>query len=105
MRRRRLHAVGSQDDEFWNDDLIEEELDPLPRIYNYEEYIQSQEWKSRAEAAKARAGYRCMVCNANKELQVHHRTYARLGNEYCRDLIVLCDGCHTLFHEHRKLAR
>lgn len=88
----------------WDDDMREEELEPLPRIY-YDSYIESQEWKSRAEAAKARAGYRCMVCNSGKALQAHHRTYVRLGNEYCRDLVVLCDECHTLFHTHRKLSR
>ena len=77
-------------------------------IFSYEEYIVSDEWKERAQQAKARAGQRCQVCNASREdvqLDTHHRTYERLGDEDPRDLIVLCRTCHTLFHEHGRLAK
>lgn len=32
------------------------------------------------------------------ELDVHHRTYERLGQEQEYDLTVLCHRCHSLFH-------
>ncbi len=104
MRRRREQR--DDDDDPWNEDLIEEALDPLPKCLPYHLYIDTQEWKSRANAARARADHRCQVCNSNKKrLDVHHRTYVRYGNEYNRDLIVLCCDCHSLFHRNGKLAR
>jgi hypothetical protein len=72
---------------------------------HYEDYIKSPEWKSRAEAAKNRAGNRCQVCNGRESLNAHHRTYENLGNEGEMDLIVLCKDCHKLFHDNGKLRR
>lgn len=73
---------------------------------NYRAYLESPHWRSLSRWAKWKAGYRCQLCNAyDKPLDAHHRTYERLGRELDGDLIVLCRGCHTLFHEHRKLAR
>ncbi len=78
------------------------ELRSLP----YREYLQSPEWKERAALARERAGYRCQVCNAiNVQLNVHHRTYERLGNEVDGDLTVLCQPCHQIFHEKGKLVK
>lgn len=33
-----------------------------------------------------------------KPLQVHHRTYERIGNEGLDDLIVVCPRCHMKIH-------
>jgi len=66
---------------------------------NYYEYIQSDEWKDRAEAAKSRAGNRCQICNSPTKIHAHHRTYARLGCEDPMDITILCDRCHKLFHQ------
>lgn len=74
--------------------------------FDYQEYLQSDEWKSTRDAARERAGYRCQVCNTDGPiLDTHHRTYERIGDELPGDLIVLCRDCHDAFHEHRKLAR
>jgi hypothetical protein len=32
-------------------------------------------------------------------LDVHHRTYERVGQEQLRDLIVLCRTCHSRYHD------
>lgn len=72
---------------------------------DYLRYILSPRWHARSEAAKARAGHRCQVCNADRwfcALEVHHRTYERLGRERDDDLIVLCRHCHELFHRFGK---
>ena len=71
----------------------------------YEQYILSEQWRAKAEDAKARAGYRCRVCNGKHELNAHHRTYERLGNEDPEDITVLCHSCHELFHQYKRLAR
>lgn len=72
---------------------------------NYYEYIQSPEWKTKAEAAKKRAGYRCVVCNGTDRLEAHHRTYERLGNELPEDITALDHDCHELFSKYGRLKR
>jgi hypothetical protein len=64
----------------------------------YREYLQSEAWRQKREAAKASADYRCQLCNAPPPLHVHHRTYERVGRELPGDLTVLCAGCHYRFH-------
>jgi hypothetical protein len=72
----------------------------------YDEYIQSDDWREKADSAKKRAGGRCQVCNSDEPpLDAHHRTYERLGREQPGDLIVLCRACHQLFHGNGRLAR
>jgi 5-methylcytosine-specific restriction endonuclease McrA len=63
----------------------------------YEAYIRSQEWRDKAEALKTEAG-ECAMCGSGVNLEVHHRTYARLGREHPLDLIVLCRPCHARYH-------
>jgi hypothetical protein len=72
---------------------------------DYKAYLQSDDWKARADAAKRRAGYRCQLCNRSRTqviLNVHHRTYERLGHEQPDDLTVLCEDCHGTYEAHRK---
>ena len=74
---------------------------------NYKAYIRSKEWKKKAEAAKVRAGNRCQLCNrpcSEVQLEAHHRTYERLGNELPGDITVLCRDCHQA-HEESKAHR
>ncbi len=72
----------------------------------YKDYLLSPEWQAKRKEALRLAGYRCQVCYAGDvTLDVHHRTYKRLGHELITDLIVLCRPCHDIFHKHGKLAR
>lgn len=68
------------------------------RTMPYKQYLQTPEWQERRKAALKRAGYKCQVCNRSRQLHTHHRTYERRGAELARDLIVLCDECHALYH-------
>ena len=79
-------------------------LDP-PAYRPYDAYLQSEWWKSKRFWAIHDAGGRCQVCNDWRKLQVHHRTYERLGKERDKDLTVLCEGCHKIFHEHGKVQQ
>lgn len=77
------------------------ELKTMP----YQQYLDSPEWKERRAARLKAAGYACQVCNGrNKVLNVHHRTYIRRGEEYARDLVVLCQDCHHMFHRNGSLT-
>jgi hypothetical protein len=75
------------------------------RRVDYYEYIASPEWHAKAEAAKARVGYRCQLCNSGRDdgavLDAHHRTYERLGHERPEDITVLCHECHELYERHK----
>jgi replicative DNA helicase len=67
-------------------------------IMPYEQYLLTPEWQERRAQALERAGNRCQVCYSGDELNVHHRTYERRGNEAPADLTVLCQSCHGWFH-------
>lgn len=71
----------------------------------YKDYLQTPEWQSRRLQHLKSSGFRCQVCNSpEKLLDVHHRTYERRGEEYYKDLIVLCRKCHDTFHSENKLS-
>ncbi len=73
---------------------------------DYYEYIKSKAWREKAEEAKARAGNRCQVCNRSRaevQLDAHHRTYERLGNELPEDITILCRECHQLYEGKKKI--
>ncbi len=80
----------------------QKELRALP----YGEYLQTPHWKRKREDKLRAVGRRCQVCNHGPDtLEVHHRTYERLGQELDEDLTVLCRACHGTFHDHRGLSR
>jgi hypothetical protein len=95
----------------WGKEWVRQELAHRKRLLElrampYEEYLQTPHWKRRREDRLRVAGRRCQVCNRGSvQLNVHHRTYERLGEELDGDLIVLCRACHSTFHKHRKLER
>jgi len=68
---------------------------------NYGVYIASARWKLTREAALRRDKRRCVRCGKPDKLQVHHKTYARLGDEPLDDLVTLCKPCHDLEHPGR----
>lgn len=72
---------------------------------DYAEYLQTEQWQVKRLQALMAADHRCRVCNSPERLDVHHRTYERLGHEQPGDLTVLCRECHEMFHSHRKLTR
>jgi len=71
---------------------------------DYWVYLRSAEWAEFRRGVLDRAGGRCQVCNAAVPLQVHHRTYERLGAELPEDVLALCDSCHVLFSRAGRLV-
>jgi hypothetical protein len=73
----------------------------VPPVVDYYDYIRSAEWRERAIDCKQTANQICADCKQKYELwelQAHHVTYERLGNERPGDLVCLCDGCHKGRH-------
>jgi hypothetical protein len=67
---------------------------------NYQSYLETDYWKAVAGAVKAKAKFRCQVCNSPHDLNAHHRSYDHRGDElnHLDDLICLCRRCHGIFH-------
>lgn len=64
----------------------------------YQAHLASADWQAIKADVMHRAGYRCEACGQPYGLQVHHRTYERMGNEQADDLICLCRDCHRKIH-------
>lgn len=63
----------------------------------YQDYLDSDAWKTRRQHVLARANNRCEQCGASAEV-VHHLSYDRVGNEPLTDLMALCSLCHHQAH-------
>jgi hypothetical protein len=70
----------------------------------YRDYLQTCHWRRTRALALERAGFQCALCQRGERLCVHHRSYARIGFEQPRDLIVLCGTCHEIHHERIVIA-
>lgn len=60
----------------------------------YQAYLQTPHWKAFANKVRAFWDCRCAFCYSAEPLDVHHRTYDRLGHEELTDCIALCHKCH-----------
>jgi hypothetical protein len=69
-----------------------------------DEYLSSDHWYARRKETLDRADNRCQLCYSPRNMQVHHRTYLRLGDEDPFDLTALCRECHEHFHQRGSTA-
>ncbi len=69
----------------------------------YSKYMLSKEWRRKRKARIKFDGGECRgfhILSKRTGLQVHHKTYKRLGNESVRfDLITLCKKHHNKAHK------
>ncbi len=69
---------------------------------DYSKYLNSKAWAETREKFFEQVGWQC-ICG-DTATQVHHKTYANIGKEnLLRDLVGLCDRCHTNLHQSRKV--
>lgn len=78
--------------------------------FAYELYLRSDAWQAKRAAVLERAGRHCERCPAGSgrfpvALDVHHLTYAHLGDEALEELEALCRPCHELADRERRHAR
>lgn len=64
----------------------------------YHQYLMSSQWESKRQELFKLRGKKCERCQDTKDIQVHHKTYDRLGQEKLTDLEVLCSACHQKEH-------
>ena len=60
----------------------------------YRSYLNSPEWQTKRKEAIERDGGECRLCAGKFNLEVHHKTYDRVGDEHSNDLTTLCEKCH-----------
>ena len=72
-------------------------------MIEYDTYMKSAKWKKTRKRSLIFYDNRCAICYRHGRLEVHHRTYKRLGAEILSDLVPLCPGCHEIFHNSGRL--
>ena len=69
------------------------------RQKDYQEYLKSAHWEMLRRAVLERDGFRCVRCQWDKHLQVHHKFYRqRFEDSEPDDLETLCRTCHKREH-------
>jgi hypothetical protein len=71
----------------------------------YQQYLASEHWQDvrrRYWACKLH-DRTCFACHkGDRPLEVHHKTYKRMGAERLHDLCLLCRDCHQSTHDYVK---
>ena len=68
---------------------------------SYDDQLRMKEWHEFRELVLKQKGYRCEMCGDYKNLQIHHKKYARghYAWEYpISNMMVLCGDCHKALH-------
>ncbi len=65
-------------------------------------YLKTDKWAMLRSKILERDGGICQGCLEKKAVQVHHITYENIGNEFCFELISLCDECHERVYSEDK---
>lgn len=70
----------------------------------YRDYLKTDHWqKIRQAKILKKRGNICRLCAKKSAIDVHHRTYKKIGAERLKDLAPICRSCHTLIHStHRQ---
>jgi hypothetical protein len=64
----------------------------------YQEYLGTTAWRDRRSLVLRRANGTCEGCGEARATEVHHLTYAHVGNEFLWELVAVCRDCHERFH-------
>ena len=76
-------------------------------LTEYQQYLQGEHWRTFRFNVILERGCCCESCGSQtrlKDINLHHKTYARLGRELPTDVVLLCRLCHAGVHlpDHRE---
>ena len=93
------------EDLIWRNDAMEAEcMEKLTG--DYKAYLQSEHWQNVRMQALKRDGLVCQLCGSGINSRVHHVSYDRVGSdEEVKDLVTLCEECHSKVHVKDKFTR
>ena len=60
----------------------------------YSSYLKSERWRRKRELVLTRDQGSCRACLSRPAAQVHHLSYAHVGDEPLFDLVAVCEPCH-----------
>jgi hypothetical protein len=83
----------------YNQPTVKLNCNPLMSAEEKAKYLSSPEWQSMRKAVHIHKRHQCEVCGSKSNLEVHHNTYKRLGNENIDDLNLLCRKHHQQIHD------
>lgn len=70
-------------------------------VYCYAQYLGTIHWKvMKNKKDDETGGRRCLCCGTSRNVDLHHISYERLGNEALSDLAWLCRRCHEQTHQY-----
>jgi hypothetical protein len=64
----------------------------------YDRYLASADWQSVRQRVFNRAHGTCEGCLETRATEVHHQTYAHVGDELLFELVAICRPCHERLH-------
>ena len=64
----------------------------------YNAYLRTPEWESRRRLVMLRSQGICEGCRKRTAKEVHHLSYAHVGQEFLFELVALCKECHDRWH-------
>jgi 5-methylcytosine-specific restriction endonuclease McrA len=64
----------------------------------YHRYLASADWQSVRQRIFSRSWGTCEGCLEAPATEVHHRTYAHVGDEFLFELVAICRPCHERLH-------
>lgn len=67
--------------------------------------MQSAEWAERKKRYFFNHERKCRACGSCSSIELHHKTYARMGEERDQDLVALCRRCHKALHAEQKRTK
>lgn len=72
---------------------------------SYQMYLKSNHWQDvRNRYYASKYPYKCNICEVKTGLQLHHKSYKRIGNERLNDLVYLCGIHHKQLHDTLKVS-
>jgi 5-methylcytosine-specific restriction endonuclease McrA len=66
--------------------------------YRYDQYLGSQQWDLIRRQVRTKYKDTCQECFKAGKVEIHHKTYERIGAEEIDDLVALCRSCHKALH-------
>jgi len=70
----------------------------------YKKYLNTNHWKDVKIRYRASKSIQvCYICGTDEKINLHHKSYKRIGAEKLNDLLPLCSKCHMLVHTKLKL--
>lgn len=93
--------LASQTQEAWQK-LKVKEIDS--KIRDYDEYLNSPEWRKKADLVLKRDRHICQSCLENRATQVHHLSYFHIFEEPLFESVAVCPNCHERLHPESRMS-